>query len=189
MKQVWRHSTQGYECAGFRVRPISGHGRYRWRLDMRTDMYDGSSIWKTTSYHRRLRTAQLRAATIERERLRRRRITWRLALGTILLLASVSAMAVSANLWVFFGGAAVFGLAVRFWFEAVAIRVKDDTVVYSWPHLERGALRVMDSLQAHHAPLERESVSPIVALPPEVAADEPADDDADYRHASPMHVC
>jgi hypothetical protein len=191
MTQVWQRSSDGYQRAGFRVSPISDAGRVRWRLDTRTNFQDGSSIWVTASYHRRLRAAQLEAASIEREQLRRRRITWRLALGTLLLLVSVSAMAFSVNLWAFLGSSAVFGLAIRFWFEAVAIRVKADTLVHSWPHLERGALRVMDSMQAHRAPVERALVSPIGALPPDAYGDADGDGDekASHLYASPMHVC
>lgn len=188
MTPHWTRFSGGYELPGFRVFALTGRGRYRWRLEAEIELPDGSSVWQVASYHRRLKTAQMRAASIVKERLRHRRITWRVVLGTLLLFVSIYAMAFAVNLGVFLGGAAAFGLAVRFWLEATAIRVGDDTLAQSWPRLERVALWAMEALRPRRATTTHRSVSPLLGAPPALD-DGDEDEDELHVHASPMHVC
>jgi hypothetical protein len=187
----WRPTSFGYEQDGFRIRLIPDGRRYRWQLEVAQEGPYGGSEWLTVSYHRRLGTACARADEIARERRRRDGIAWRIAAGGLALLIALSAATVDESLATVVVATLGFALAVRFWLEAIALRILPGhyAPTDSWPPLERAALHVVGSMRRRAAARPTGGSTSVHTLPPDPEVTSEERDEPNQRHASPMHIC
>jgi hypothetical protein len=192
MTQVWQRTPDGYERDGYRIRLMIDSDRARWQLAVNGAAPGEPPMWCQVSYHRRLRSAQYRAASIEREGIARQRITWRAAAGSAAMLIAVTTATSAEHLGSFIIATVTFALALRYWIESVVIRVapRDDVLAHSWPRLEPWALSVIDFIRPRASSQALESPPTAVRVLPPEPEDGISSADPEARHpAGPMHVC
>jgi hypothetical protein len=190
MPAEWRRTPFGYERDEYRIRLIPEARRYRWRLEVARSGPDGPRWW-AVSYHRRLRTAQVRAEGIARERRRRDRIAWRIVAGGVSLFVSIVTITLEVSFGMVLAAATGFAFAIRFWLEAIALLVApgDHALTDAWPHLERAALRIAASVRRRSESRPGAGAPVLHVSPPDPEATSEPDAESGYRHASPMHLC
>ena len=170
----WHVDDDGFAAPGYRIRPLRGHGAYRWRLESTRAGSPTHAPWSQMSDHRSLATAQFRAGAVERERIRSDRSSVRTVLGVGAVLVGVGAVRSVTDPIDLIVAVTLFSIGMRWIAMAIAIRFgvhseSPEDWRYDTSVLDRLSAPLVRSIRARARPVDTTQPAPRVrVLPPDL---------------------